>query len=336
MKLIRNIAFIVLATLATSGYGQNFTAKAYEFYQAKQFDSAKVWLDSAIVSNERFNSQTWQLRGLVYRKLESAENANYRDISIESFVQARNVDTTNKYSEKIDGYLYNTVIRYYNDAVTSLDAGNLDASESAYVLYKDKYKKYIDSKSDFKKNDIEYYNALGGSYLRLVSQLEGEEKAKNTAKGVHFFEIVLKHDPNQFMPNFNVGIMYYNQGADLIMNMDPLTPLEEIPVIEAEAQKGFENALPFLVHANELDPTRTDVIEAITGCYYGLWGSENEDYIKYQTMLDEKNLPALLEKYNSDPENKKVVRELVRIYSTTLKDEEQYKTYSEILNKLEE
>jgi hypothetical protein len=78
------------------------------------------------------------------------------------------------------------------------------------------------------------------------------------------------------------------------------------------------------------------VIEAITGCYYGLWGAESEDYIKYQTLLDEKNLPTLIEKHGKEPENKKVLRELVRIYSTTFKDEDKYKKYSEILNKLEE
>ncbi|MCB9223678.1 MAG: hypothetical protein R2780_04115 [Crocinitomicaceae bacterium] len=336
MKGLKNIALIVLVTLAYTGYGQQYTAKAYEFYQAQQFDSAKVWLDSAVVSNERFNSQTWQLRGLVYRKLESPENSTYRDISIESFVQARNVDSTDKYKEKIDGYLYNTIIRYYNDAVTSMNEGDLDGSELAYSAYKNKYKKYIDAGFDFKTNDIEYYNALGGNYLKMVAELTGEEKAKMVAKGVHYYEIVLEYDPNQFMPNFNVGIMYYNQGADLIMNMDPLTPIEDVPAIEARAQEGFQKALPYLQHANKLDPSRTDVIEAITGCYYGLWGSENEDYIKYQTMLDERNLPGLLEKISADPENKTVLKELIRIYSTTLKDEAQYKKYSEILNKLED
>jgi tetratricopeptide (TPR) repeat protein len=239
MKGLRNIAIICLSLVSLTGYGQQYTAKAYEFYQAKQFDSARVWLDSAVVSPERFNSQTWQLRGLVYRKLESDVNMNYRDISIESFVQARNVDSTGTYKEKIDGYLYNTIIRYYNDAVVNMNEGKLDDSEASYVAYKDKYKKYVDTGFDFKKNDIEYYNALGGNYLKLVQQLEGEEKAKQVAKGVHYFEIVLEHDPNQFMPNFNVGIMYYNQGADLIMNMDPLTPMEDVPAIEAKAQQGF-------------------------------------------------------------------------------------------------
>jgi len=95
--------------------------------------------------------------------------------------------------------------------------------------------------------------------------------------------------------------MYYNQGADLIMNMDPFTPIEEIPLIESEAQEGFNKALPFLLKALELSPDRIDVVEAVTGCYYGL--QDNDNYMKYQTILDESNLPKLLEKHNSSKDS---------------------------------
>jgi tetratricopeptide (TPR) repeat protein len=324
----------VFAFLAQTSYGQNYTSQAYSLYQAKDYEGAVVWIDSAIVSNERFNSQTWQLRGIIYRKLESPENENYREIAIESFVQARNVDSAGDHKKKIDDYLYNTIIRYYNDAVGHLNAGKLELSENEYTLYKGKYKKYIDPNHDFNGADIEYYNALGSEYLRLVGQLSGEEKDKKIAKGVHFFQLVLELDPSQFKPNFNVGIMYYNQGADLIMNMDPFTPIEEIPLIESEAQEGFNKALPFLLKALELSPERIDIVEAVTGCYYGL--QDNDNYMKYQTILDKSNLPSLLEKHQKDPEDSDVLMELIRIYSTTIIDSAAEQKYTLILNKLEE
>jgi tetratricopeptide (TPR) repeat protein len=212
----------------------------------------------------------------------------------------------------------------------------LEASESSYTTYKAKYIKYVDSEMNFKTNDIEFYTALGSEYLKLVSTQSGEEKTRNTAKGVNYFKEVLKLDGNQFGPNLNIGIMYYNNGADLIMNSDPLTPIEEIPIIEAKAQEYFKKAMPYLEKAHQLDPSRIDVIEALTGCCYGLYGSENEEYQKYQKILDEKNLPILLDKHKANPKDKHVIQELVRIYSTTFKDDTQYKKYAEILNKLEE
>jgi len=335
MRVIKNILVLLVVFMAYSSYGQKYTTKAYSLYQEKNYTEAQIWADSAIVSNERFNSQLWQLRGLIYRKLEQTDNKReYREIAIESFVQARTLDEEGKHKDKIDGYLKNTIIRYYNGAVTSLEEKDLEGAEVSYKQYKEKQIKYVDSTADFKESDIQFYTALGSEYLKLVSTLQGEEKTKQTAKGVHFFEKVLQLNSNLFGPNLNVGVMYYNNGADLLMNMDPLTPLEEIPIIEEKAQGYFKKALPFLLEAHRLDKARTDVVEALTGCYYGL--QDDANYDKYQKILDEKNLPTLLEKHAADPKNIEVVSELVRIYSTTFEDDEKYKKYAEILNKLEE
>ncbi|MFT4599914.1 MAG: tetratricopeptide (TPR) repeat protein [Arenicella sp.] len=335
MKLFKNILVVLLVFSASIGYGQKYTTKAYSLYQAGTYVEAQAYADSAIVSNERFNSQLWQLRGLIYRKLEqTVGEKEYRDIAIESFVQARTLDEEGKYKDKIDGYLKNTVIRYYNGAVTALEEKNLEEAENSYNQYKEKQQKYVDQAADFKESDIQFYTALGSEYLKLVSTLHGEEKTKQTAKGINFFQTVLELNKDIFGPNLNVGVMYYNNGADLLMNMDPLTPIEEIPVIEEKAQEYFRKALPYLLEANRIDPSRMDVIEAITGCYYGL--QDDDNYDKYQKLLDEKNLPSLLEKHKSTPKNIEVLSELLRIYSTTFKDEEKYKKYVEILNKLEE
>lgn len=336
MKLIRNISLLFFL-IGNVAFGQQYTTKAYGFYQEGKFEDARIYADSAIVSNERFNSQLWQLRGLIYRKLENQYNlAENRNIAIESFIQARNLDEEGKYKQKIDDYLYHTVVRYYNDAVTEMNNNELEASEGSYLAYKDKYVKYVDAAKDFSSGDIEFYTALGSEYLKLVSTQIGEEKTKNTAKGVNYFLEVLKIDGNQFGPNFNIGVMYYNNGADLIMNSDPLTPIEEIPLIEAKAQDYFKRAMPYLEKARQLDPTRIDVIEALTGCCYGLYGSDNEEYQKYQKMLDEKNLPILLNKHKASPQDRQIIQELVRIYSTTFKDDTEYKKFAEILNNLEE
>ena len=334
MKAIANILSLFAVLLAGTAFGQVYTSKANNCYKAKDYVCAKIQIDSAITSSERFNSQTWQLRGLIYRKMETSETSNYRDISIESLVRARNLDSAGVYTEQIDKFLYSTIIRYYNDAVIQLEGKELESSESSYALYKSKYKKYVDEKFDFSSIDIEYYNALGSEYLKLVPTLQGDEKDKKVAKGVHFFELILDQDTNLFQPNFNVGIMYYNQGVDLIMNMDPLTPIEDIPKIEARAQIGFKKALPYLHSAHRIEPERSDVVEAIAGCYYGL--QDNDNYLKYQKFLDTKNLPILLEKIEKDPSDKDVLEELTRIYYTTFKDEEKYHKYYEMLEKLGE
>ena len=334
MRLIKHILTLIIFAAGIQAAAQHYTTKAYAFYQAQDFDSAKYWVDSAVVSDEKANSQTWQLKGLIYRKLETEKHKEYREIAIEAFLEARKTDSEGVYKEKIDGYLYNTVIRYYNDAVTNLEGRLFEASESSYLSYKENYLKHIDSQYSFVGNDIEFYNALGGACLKFAPELQEEIRESTLDLGVKYFEKVLELDSTQFDPNFNIGIMYYNKGADLIIYMDPLTPIEEIPVIESKAQENFRKALPYLHEAHQIDPTRSDILEAITGSYFGM--QDNENYNKYQKILDEKNLPDLLEKHKNDPKNSDVVRELVRIYSSTFKDDEKYKKYAEILNKLDE
>ena len=337
MKWVRNISIIVLVLVASNlVHGQRLTAIAYDYLQAEKIDSARYWIDSAIVTDERKNSQTWQVRGFVYRKMETAENIEPRDIAIESFVQARNLDEEGKYTEQINGFLDNTIIRYYNDAVQYLQKGMLTESEDSYKAWRNKQKKYLNrQESDFTKRDNEYYDALGSGYLQRVDQLSGDEKKKNIEKAIHVYNKVLAIDSMQYAPNLNIGIMYYNQGADLITNMDPLTPIEDIPAIEEKAQNDFKKALPYLLRAHEMKPEKIDVIEAITGCYFGLYGSNNENYIKYQTILDEKTLPSLLEAHKKDPNDRETLKQLVRIYSTTFKDEEKYLEFSKKLNNLD-
>ncbi|MEX1002289.1 MAG: hypothetical protein WDZ35_09270 [Crocinitomicaceae bacterium] len=337
MKWVRNITVIVF-TIFVSGfvYGQRHTATAYEYYKKEQFDSAQYWIDSAIVSDERSNSQTWQLRGIIYRKLETADKKSYRDISIESFVQAKNLDVDGVYAEKINDYMKNTIIRYYNDAVIALENGDLEEAVDSYKSYKLKTKKYLSHlQQTFEKEDYEFYDVIGTAYLHKSRRLDGEQKEQAISKAIHFCEKAIAVDSNQFSPNYSLGVLHYNRGADFIMNMDPLTPIEEIPEIEKKAQDGFKKALPYLLRAHQINPEHTDVIEAITGCYFGLYGSNDEQYMKYQKILDEKRLPELLEKHEKDPKDRETIKQLLRIYSTTFEDQEKYLEFSKKLNTLD-
>ncbi|UKN00538.1 hypothetical protein K6119_12425 [Paracrocinitomix mangrovi] len=333
MKTVIKISLLMLLLLANKVYGQAYTIAANNCYKEKDYQCAQTQIDSAIITNERFNSQTWQLRGLIYKKLETPENLEPREIAIESFVQARNVDSAKVYEEKITSLLHNTIIRYYNDAVVYLENNDLNASEKSYSKYITSYKKYVNAQQDFTASDIEYYNALGAKCLKTASIKEGEEKEKLINKGIECYLIVLEKDSTQFQSNFNLGVTYYNKGADIAVNIDPLTPIEEIPAIEAKVQDYFSKALPYLLRAREIEPDRLDVIEAITGCYYGLL--DNENYLKHQTLLDEKNLPKLLERVDKNPKDREALESLVRIYDTTLKDKDKFIKYNKMLENLE-
>ena len=91
-------------------------------------------------------------------------------------------------------------------------------------------------------------------------------------------------------------------------------------------------ALPMMQKAYALNPESPEVIEGLAGIYFSLYDHEN--WMVYQTKLDKINLPVYLETYSKDPNNRDVVKQLVRIYSSTLKDEEQYLKFKAILDQL--
>lgn len=332
MKVIKHILFVVLIASCNAGLTQDLTAKAHAMFLAKDYDSARVWIDSAIVTNEKYNSQTWQLRGLIYRKLETPQSPQYREVAIESFIEARKTDTTGVYKEKINEYLTNTIIRYYNDAVNLLGEGKYSESERAYLAYKEKYRTLVVFDEIFDSKDVEFFNALGGGYTNQLSQLTGKDYDIVFSLAINSLRKVLEIDSMNYLANLNMAVLYYNKGADLILNQAPDTPIEVFIENLATSEQLFLQALPMMKKAYEMNPESVEVIEGMAGIYFGL--NDDTNWMIYQTLLDKINLPLFLENHAKDPTNKETLKQLVRIYSSTFKDESQYLLYKSKLDQL--
>jgi hypothetical protein len=287
MSWIRNISIIVTFILISVNVNaQNFTVKAYKFYQEKNFDSAKVYIDSAVTNNVESNySKTWQLRGVIYRNLENKYGVEYREIALNSFLESRNLDTLNEYKKEIDGYLINLNIRYYNDAVNLLNENKLELSEETYLSYKNNYLKYIDKNKDFARNDIQYYNALATAWFKRNTLVEPGKKQDIYNTAIKYFGYVIEMDSMNYSANYGIGISYYNLGTDLIEGSDPFsTDIEEIDKIQNESIALFKKGEPYLKRAFKVNPNEKDVVEGLTGIYYSL--NEENEYEYFQQLLN--------------------------------------------------
>ncbi len=334
MKLIRYISFIILCSFMSNSYSQSWTGQAYTFYKADDLENAKSVIDSAIVSKERFDSQTWQLRGIIYRKISSGDQVYYREIALESFVRARDLDTAGVYTDKIKEYLNVTIVGYYNDAVTFLlDEKEFEKSEESYLLYKKHYKTLLDPGHDFRQGDINYYNAVGSEYLGKVDIVEPANKNQLREKAIFYCEKVLQIDSLDYKANFNIGIVYYNIGVDYVVVTDPLITIEELIINQKKSEDAFLKALPYLHRAEKLKPNSIEVQEALMGCYYGL--NKDKLYLKYQTLVDRYYLRSYLERFETHPTDAENIRQLIRIYAKTLIDKEQEDRFRKALADLQ-
>jgi tetratricopeptide (TPR) repeat protein len=335
MKLIRYISIFIVMLTATHSFAQSWTGQAFAFYKADDLSNAKTAIDSAINTTERFDSQTWQLRGIIYRNISSGDQLYYREIALESFIRAKKIDSTGLYTVKINDYLRNTIVRYFNDAVTLLmEDGEFEKSEESYNVYIREYKKLVDPNFDFTTNNINYYNAIGSEYLKKVDLVEPSKKMALREKAIEYSTKVLAYDTLDFKANFNIGIVYYNIGVDYVITIDPDgTSLEQIILNQKKSEEAFLKDLPYLHRAERLQPNNKAVQVALMGSYYGL--NNMEMYLKYQKLVDQHNLGGYLERYNTHPDDIENARQLVRVYTQTIKDAEQADKFKKILYVLE-
>lgn len=334
MRLIRYISILIVALSINNAYSQQpWTAQAYELYRAKDYSNAQIAIDSAIQTTERFDSQTWQLRGIIYRNLTEGDSLFNRKIALESFVQAKDVDSLGLYIAQIDGYIKNTVIKYFNDAVTwLLMEKEFDKSLESYDTYKNHYRTLIDPNNDFTESDINYYNAVGVEYMTKATAVNAQEKEALREKALKYCHIALALDTSAYTANFNIAIIHYNTGADFIMDQPADITIEQLILSQQKAADAFLKALPYAHRAEKIKPDSKELHEALMGCYYGL--NNNERYLHYQTLVDKKNLAFYEEMYKKDPKDKKNIKELIRIYSFTIVDPEKEKFYRKALQAL--
>lgn len=285
MRIFKYISLLCLVFIGLHSYGQNDFGKAYEFYKAQQFDSARVYIDNAVEGDEKTNSQAWQLRGIIYRGLDINKDLTNREIAIQSFVTSRNVDSLGQYKKEIANYLYNINVRYYNDAVVFMNEGQLEKSEASYLKYKANYTDILLIDFDFRAKDIGFYTAIGGAWFMKNTQVEVGEKPAIYSKSIDYFQKALELDSMNYSANYGIGVAYYNQGADLITNMNPFeSDLVEIDNIQNKSIEMFRMGEPYLLRAFEINPNEKEVIEGLTGIYYSL--NEDEQYEYFKALLD--------------------------------------------------
>jgi hypothetical protein len=287
MIKIKNILTSLILLVSIAGYSQiNYTSMAYGFYQEKNFDSAQVYIDSAVVSVYESNfSKTWQLRGVIYRNLEETKGVSARETAIESFVKSKEVDTLNEFDEQIANYLYSINIRYYNDAVAFLTANELESAEKSYTTYKSNFDSILFIKQDFTKQDVEFYTVLGGAWFKRNVEVDYDKKPEVYNNAIKAFSKALLIDSLNYSANYGIGISYYNQGADFITTMNPFeTSLDEINSIQNKSIEMFKSGEPYLKRAFKINPNEKEVVEGLTGIYYSL--NEDDEYNYFKSLLE--------------------------------------------------
>ncbi|MEQ9186786.1 MAG: hypothetical protein RLP15_03565 [Cryomorphaceae bacterium] len=265
---------------------------ALRAYQNKDLPKARELIEIA-VGDDNFNgiTKTWYFRGYIYKDLfkESKDTKNkkeafgYREDAIESYMKAVQLEPQGELVEDCFNSLKYLSSTLYNDAAFALDSNNFETAQELF----DRYKAIIamtNPDMDMTQRTIEFnlYKASKYSYL-FDNPRPGDNKEEMGQHVVEVYKKVLNLDSNNISGNYNMAIHYYNQGVNIIENMDYEQDFETLFMIQAQVMDLFGAALPYMKKAYKLNPYRKETLVGLSGIYYGLNDIETSE--KYQAEL---------------------------------------------------
>jgi hypothetical protein len=288
-KRITYLLVVISILLSSVSFAQmDKLERVLECIKAKDVNCAKDAVDSAFMSAEvRKDAQAWYYRAFVYYELAKQDkynlNSAYRDTSVSSIRISNTLKPEAPVKDATDAILKKHSETYYNMCIKLLyDSLNYDRSNIAYNKYKEYYSA-VDTAFDFRAKDIEFYSGVGSHFTDLFNN--------NNAKG-EFGEAgklalmkVLELDPKNVSATFNLGIIYYNQGVNLINSMDLDTPLDKLEVIQDNSTKLFKQSLPFMSKVYQLDPKNQKALESLRQIYQAL--NDTEKSLEFNKKLED-------------------------------------------------
>lgn len=287
----KTIYILLFYFLGNALVAQNKLTNAIYHFKQNELDKAKELIDAA-VDDTLFSdkSSTWYYRGTIYKELfksREAENKKSpsRQISVESFKTALKLEKEGTYADYCQKSLVFLAQTIYNHSATSFDPQNYELAIEYYNQYKDIIS-FVEPETDFKEKDIMFNLALATTYGR-ISEEDTTKRDEYLQKAKKLYEEVLKMEPNNISANYNLGIIYYNEGVEIVNNMDYSLDLFELNAVQDKIIELFRQSLPYMLKAYELNPRRKETLIGLQGIYFSLNDIEkSEDYKRQLEALD--------------------------------------------------
>ena len=113
--------------------------------------------------------------------------------------------------------------------------------------------------------------ALGTIYDNISKNASKSEKEQEELSNLAMksYKSALRINPSYFEPNYNIGALYVNKAATKIEQAYKL-PQNEVETqnkLKAEADKFYEEAIPYLEKASDIQPTNTNTLETLKNIY---------------------------------------------------------------------
>ena len=290
MNTIRLIALSICVLLASFGLQAqtDHLVEALRHYQAGELAQARDHIDRAVTGPVvAGDPEAWLLRGFVYKDLykdlsSGPEADQLRETAMESLEKCLMLDSAHVYRENALQAREFLVRSYFNDAAKALNAMD---DERALMLY-GKYREATlraNPNAQLNAREVEFTNALGTVYTKRFNQARTDTVL--FAKAIDAYKHVLELDPENYGANYNLATLYFNRGVFRIREISAENDIPSIEMIQMVARGLFLQALPYMLKAHDMNPTRRETLLGLEGIYYSLQDENNAD--KFRRLFEE-------------------------------------------------
>ncbi len=266
---------LLIGTIANAQFvGKDGVSKALFYLQKPELDSAKKYIDEAALDSTINNeAKTWYYRGFIYKELYKSKekddkNSKYRLEAVASLSKLNKIDAKKEFTEsssKMLNYLASTL---YNDAARSLAPETFQLAEENYAKFRETML-LSNPDVELKSQDIKFKLALASMLNQHALQGNNLDSSKiEQVKSI--YKEVLALDTNNGSANYSIGILYYNQAADIINNMDYDMDLEKLNELQDICIDLFLKALPYMKKSYDLGYNRKETLIGLGNIYHGL------------------------------------------------------------------
>lgn len=282
MKKIFYIALLLFCT--NSIVGQNKLANAIHSLKYNELDKAKELIDAA-ADDSLFNEKpaTWYYRGFIYKDLykrdeKGNKNSELRERAIEYFQKSYNMDKEGTFAEGSKNAIMYIASSFYNETVITFNPNEYPLAIQSYERYKN-LTKTVKPDANFKEKDINFNLGLGNVYTALAST-DTNNASTYLEKTIKLYKEVLELDSNNFSANYNLGIIYYNQGVEIVNKMDYGLDLLELTMMQDQLFDIFRTSLPYMKKAYDLNPRKREALIGLEGIYFSMNNVEKSELFK--------------------------------------------------------
>ena len=226
-------------------------------------------VDTAIIYNAGIAAQNvkdWDKAAKYYKKAAEYEYQGARAYALLKNAYMNAGDTAKAVESMKNGFnkypanqiMVQNLINYYL----------LTAKEPKKAL------KYLNRAIEEHPKQAQYYSAKG----QIFDETGELEEAKK------FYKKALEIDPKDFTAAYNLGVIYYNKGVDIVTKANKMKDEEKYKKLKNEADEYFLKAIPYMEKAHEIKPEEKQVMSTLKTLYYRL-RTKKEDYLrKYKEM----------------------------------------------------